>query len=82
MCETVTFLSKQLYEMCGHVSNIVTTANQSSGVSLFRGSLKTQEILADWFSSKFDGLSHKNSHMYQKNKARWPVRHLSNTRCS
>ena len=57
--------------MCTHVSNIVTKANQSGAVSLFRSSFETEEILTGWFSSNFDGLSQKNYYIYQKNEILW-----------
>ena len=54
-CKSVYFISW----MSTHVSNIVTKANQSGAVSLFRSSFETEEILTGWFSSNFDGLSQK-----------------------
>ena len=54
-------VSRQPYhEMCAHISNIVTEANQSGTFPLFRSSFETEEMLGGTFSSNFAGLSPKN----------------------
>ena len=65
--------------MCTHVSNIVTKANQSDAVSLFRSSFETEEILTEVDFSPALMVYHRKIITFIKKEMLWQTGHLSKT---